>query len=180
MALILLFSVAGDAGRRQRERMKYWLLTLLVIVACSGTLTWIIQKKVVPGFLSGANGEMVADWHAGLTECRKETGSWPDLSDSTKFGDQVYILVGADGRRIPGGFMHSRPSHYHDGRLYDVYQQPMRVTLDGEKLLIASAGPNGAWGDADDVTSDKVQERYQPSTLAQARKEAEARAKKNP
>ena len=32
--------------------MKYWLLTLMVISVCAGTLTWVIQKKVIPGFLA--------------------------------------------------------------------------------------------------------------------------------
>ncbi len=125
-----------------------------------------------------ANEELVADWHAGLSECRQETGSWPDLADPVKFGEQVYIVLGADGRRIPGGYMHGRPSSHRDGVLYDVYQQPLRVTQEGEKLLIASAGANQVFGDGDDVTSDQAEDRYHPSTLAKARAEAEARAAK--
>ena len=48
----------------------------------------------------------------------------------------------------------------------------------GKKLLIASAGANQVFGDGDDVTSDQAQDRYQPSTLAKARAEAETRAAK--
>jgi hypothetical protein len=160
--------------------MKYWLLTLLVITGCAGTLTWIIQKKVIPSFLAHANEELVADWHAGLTEYRKENGAWPDLSDPAKFRDQVYILLGADGRRIQGGYMNNRPNRYEDGVFPDKYSQPMKVTIEGENLLVASAGPNQTWGDADDVTSGKVGERYRPLTLAPARAAAGIRSQKSP
>lgn len=160
------------------ESMKYWLLSLLVIAGCAGVLTWLIQSRVIPGFLATANAELVADWHAAITQCREETGVWPDPADPVKFGEQIYILVGADGRRIPGGYMHARPSFYNNGVLYDIYKQPLRVTREGEKLQIASSGANRQWGDADDITSEGVKERYAPSTLAQARAEAEARTKK--
>lgn len=159
-------------------KMKSWLLFLLVIAVCATTLTWIIRRKVIPRFLANANAEMVADWHAGLTECRQETGVWPDPADPIKFGEQIYIVQGADGRRIPGGYMHGRPSFYANGILFDVYKQPLRVTRDGENLLVASSGPNQIAGDADDVTSDQVQERYRPTTLAKARAEVEARVQK--
>ena len=158
--------------------MKPWLITLLVIIGCAGSLTWLITQKIIPSFLAKANEELVADWHAGLSECRQETGSWPDLADPVKFGEQVYIVFGADGRRIEGGYMHGRPSSNRNGVLYDIYQQPLRVTHEGEKLLIASAGANQLFGDGDDVTSDQAQDRYHPSTLAKARAEAEARAAK--
>lgn len=158
--------------------MKAWILTLLIIPACALILTTLIRQKVIPGFLRSANAEMVADWHAGVTECRQETGTWPDPADSAKFGEQIYIVVGADGRRIEGGYMHARPSFFNSGVLYDVFKQPMKFSREGEKLLIASAGPNKTWGDDDDVSSDQVKERYQPSTLAKARAEAEARASK--
>lgn len=158
--------------------MKHWLLSLLVITGCAGVLTWLIRYQVIPGFLANANAEMVADWHAGLTHCRQETGSWPDPADPVKFGEQVYIVVGADGRRIPGGYMHGRPSDYNNGVLYDIYKQPLRLTREGETLHIASAGANGVWGDADDVTSDQVKERYFPPSLVQARAEVEERTKK--
>ena len=158
--------------------MKPWLITLLVIIGCAGSLTWLITQKVIPRFLANANEELVADWHAGLSECREETGSWPDLADPVKFSEQVYIVPGADCRRIPGGYMHGRPSSHRNGVLYDVYQQPLRVTREGDKLLIASAGANQVFGDGDDVTSAQALDRYQPSTLAKARAEAAARAAK--
>lgn len=158
--------------------MKPWLITLLVIIGCAGSLTWLITQKVIPRFLANANEELVADWHAGLSEFREETGSWPDLADPVKFGEQVYIVPGADGRRIEGGYMHGRPSSNRNGVLYDIYQQPLRVTRDGENLLVASAGANQVFGDDDDVTSDQAKDRYHPSTLAKARAEAEARAAK--
>ncbi len=156
--------------------MKYWLLSLLVIAGCAGTLAWLIRYQVIPAFLANANEEVVADWHAGLSECRKETGRWPDPSDPVKFGEQVYVIIGADGRRIPGGYMHGRTGRYSNGVLFDVFDHPLRVSLEGEKLLIASAGPNQTWGDDDDINSDQAKDRYQPSTLAQARAEAEERA----
>lgn len=158
--------------------MKYWLFSLIVIAGCGGALTWLIRGTIIPAFLASANREMVADWKAGLTECRAETGKWPDPTDEKSFGEQVYIIPGADGRRIPGGYMHARPSRYEGGVLYDVYDQPMRLSFTADSVLLASAGPNRTWGDADDVTSDQFTERYRPSTLAQARAEAEARAKK--
>lgn len=160
--------------------MKYWLLTLMVISVCAGTLTWVIQKKVIPGFLAHANEELVADWHAGITGYRQETGAWPDFADPNIFAGQIYVILGADGRRIPGGYMSNRPNRYEDGVFYDKYNHPMKVALDGENLLVASAGPNRTWGDADDVTSGNVKERYLPASLAQAREAAEARSKKTP
>lgn len=158
--------------------MKKWLLTLLVIAGCAGSLTWVIRYRVIPRFLANANVELVADWHAGLTECHKETGVWPDPGDPVAFGEKVYVIIGADGRRIEGGYMHGRPSNYKNGAILDVYQHPMQVTREGDKLLIASAGANRTWGDADDVSSDWARERYQPSTLARARAEAQERAAK--
>ena len=155
--------------------MKYWLLSLLVIAGCGGTLMWLIRSKVIPRFLASANEEMVADWHAGLTQCREETGSWPDPNDAKTFGDRVYVILGADGRRIPGGYMHGRPGRFFGGQVWDVYDQPMHITVTGETLLVGSAGPNQIWGDADDATSDRVTERYLSATLAQARAEADAR-----
>lgn len=156
--------------------MKLWLLSLLVIVGCGGVLTWLVRQKIIPRFLATANQEMVADWHAGLSECRAETGSWPDVADLATFGGRVFVIEGADGRRIPGGYMHGRPSRFEAGTVYDVYSHPMRFTITGDRMLVASAGANRTWDDADDVTSDMVRERYQSSTLAQARAEAEARA----
>lgn len=156
--------------------MKLWLLSLLVIAGCGGTLAWLLSAKIIPRFLANANQEMVADWHAGLTECRAGTGSWPDAADPVKFGEQVYIIPGPDGRRIPGGYMHSRPSNFNGGQVFDVYEHPMRFTVTGDRLLVASAGANRTWGDADDVTSATARERYQSSTLAQARADAETRA----
>lgn len=158
--------------------MKLWLLSLVVIAGCGGALTWLVQHKVIPRFLVNANEEMVADWHAGLSECRAETGSWPDIADVATFGAQVFVIEGADGRRIPGGYMHARPTRYHGGIAHDVYDQPMRFTITGDRLLVASAGANHTWGDADDVTSERARERYQSSTLAEARSEAQARARK--
>ena len=158
--------------------MKFWVLSLLVIASCSGALAWLVREKTIPGFLTTANGEMVADWHAGLSECRAETGLWPDVSDPVTFGARVFIVEGADGRRIPGGYMHGRPSRFQGGVVYDVYDQPMRFTISGDRLIVASAGANQLWGDADDVTSDSARERYKPSTLTQARAEAQARALK--
>lgn len=156
--------------------MKYWLLSLFVIAGCGGALTFLVRAKVIPRFLASANEEMVADWHAGLTQCREETGSWPDPADAKAFGEKVYIILGADGRRIPGGYMHGRPGRFFGGQVWDVYDQPMRFNMTGETLLVASAGPNQTWGDADDVTSDRVTERYQSATLAQAREQARKRA----
>ena len=158
--------------------MKYWVLSFLVIAGCGGTLTWLIRGKILPGFLASANREMVADWKAGLMECRAETGSWPNPADANAFGEQVYIILGADGRRIEGGYMHGRPSRFHGGTVWDVYDQPMRIAITGETVLVASAGANQTWGDDDDVTSDQVTERYRPSTLAKARAESETRAQK--
>ena len=158
--------------------MKLWLLSLMVIAICGGVLTWLVRQEVIPRFLANANEEMVADWHAGLTECRAGTESWPDIADPVTFGGQVYVIEGPDGRRIPGGYMHGRPSRFQGGIVFDVYDRPMRFTINADSLLVASAGANGVWGDADDVTSDKARERYQSSTLAKARDEAGARANK--
>ena len=158
--------------------MKFWLLSLLVISVCATTLTWLIRQKIIPAFLANANREMVADWQAGLSECRAETGAWPDPAVPDKFGEQVFVVLGVDGRRIPGGYMHGRPSHFQGGIVWDVYDQPMRLTVTGDQLLVASSGANRTWDDDDDVTSDKVIERYQSGTLAQARAESGIRAQK--
>lgn len=158
--------------------MKPWLLTLIVIAGCAGTLSWLIKGTVIPRFLAHANEERVADWYAAITECHAETGVWPDPANAADFGEKIYVILGADGRRLERGYMHARPGHYSNGVLYDAFEQPMKVTRDGEKLTVASAGPDKIWSTPDDVTSDQVKERYQPSTLAKARAAAEERAKK--
>lgn len=158
--------------------MKTWLLTLLVITGCVGTLSWLIKGTVIPRFLAHANEERVADWHAAITECQQETGAWPDPADPVAFGEKIFVIRGADGRRIERGYMHARPGQFNNGVLYDAYDQPMTVTRTGDHLLIASAGPDKTWGTPDDVTSDQFKERHQPATVAQARAAAEERAQK--
>ncbi len=175
------FSLATSPASGTLAQMKPWLLALLVIAACGLTLTWLIRQKVIPAFLASANEEIVADWHAALTECRAETGVWPDPADPAKFGELVFIVPGADGRRIAGGYMHGRASNYHGGIAYDAYSQPLRISVADEKLTVASAGPNRQWGDADDITSALARDRYTTTTLDSARAEAAARtASKKP
>jgi hypothetical protein len=154
--------------------MKPWLLSLIVIGLCAGTFAWLVRKNVIPQFLVSANAECVADWHAALTECRQETGSWPDLADIPDFGSRVFIVKSSDGRRVDRGFMTGRPWHYSNGVLPDAYGEPMRISREGEHLVVSSSGANRTWGDDDDVTSDQVKERYHPITLAEARAAAEA------
>ena len=152
---------------------KLWLISLVVIAACAWTLTWMVRRKAIPRILAHANEECVADWHAAMTECRQETGTWPDPADPTSFGAQVFIIKSSDGRRVGNGYMTGREGAYSNGILFDVYHQPMRVSREGEHLVVASSGANKVWGDADDVTSDQVKERYQPTTLAETRAAAE-------
>ena len=83
--------------------------------------------------------------------------------------------MSSDGRRIGKGYMTGRVGGYRNGIFYDMYGQPMRWSRDGEHLTISSAGKNGVWGDEDDIRSDQVKERYQPTTLSKAREEAEAK-----
>jgi len=154
--------------------MKPWLLSLIVIGLCAGTFGWLVRKKIIPQFLASANAECVADWLAALTECRQETGSWPDLADIPDFEDRVFVVKSSNGRRVDRGYMTGRPWNYSNGVLLDVYHQPMRIAQAGGQLVVSSSGANRVWGDADDVTSDQVQERYQPITLAAARAAAEA------
>ncbi len=158
--------------------VKPYLYAILAIAICAGVLAWTIQRVVVPRFLLEANEETVADWRAGLSECRQETGSWPDLTDARQFGLLMYNVIGADERRIPGGYMHGRTGEFSGGAIYDVYGQPLKMEVKDDQVLVASAGANGVWGDADDVRSDQVKERYQPSTLAEARAAAEQRVAK--
>jgi len=153
--------------------MKPWLLSVIVVGLCAGTLGWVVRYRVIPRFLASANEECVADWHAALTECREETGSWPDLADISDFTNRVFVVKSSDGRRVDRGYMTGRPWSYSNGILFDAYKQPMRITRDGEHVVVSSAGANLTWGDADDVTSDQVKERYQPTTLAKLRAAAE-------
>ena len=74
--------------------------------------------------------------------------------------------------------MNGRSGEFIGGAAHDVYGQPMKIAVVENQVLVASAGPNRLWGDADDVRSDQVQERYQPSSLAEARAEAVQRAAK--
>ncbi len=170
--------LAGGARRGKMADVKLFLWSLLVPAACAGLLAGLVAKVVIPRFLLQANQEMVADLRGGLSECHAETGSWPDLSDPRQFGLLMYNVIGADGRRIPGGYMNGRSGEFSGGMLPDVYGQPLKFSVVGDQVLVASSGPNRIWGDADDVSSDQVQERWQPATLAQARAEAEQRAAK--
>jgi hypothetical protein len=154
--------------------MKLWLLALIVIGLCVATLGRVVRDQVIPRFRANANEECVADWHAALTECRQETGSWPDLADVPDFTSRVFVVKTSDGRRVDRGYMTGRPWIYTNGVLFDVYMQPMRLAREGEHLVVSSAGANGSWGDADDVTSDQVKERYVPGSLAKERAAAEA------
>lgn len=150
---------------------KFWIVSLIAVAACAGVLTREIRDGVIPGFLKNANEEMVADWKAGLLLRHKETGTWPEWTDGKLFSEQIYILVGPDGRRIPGGYMHGRQSSYNpdSGHVLDVFKNPMKITFQGDDCHVASAGPDGAWGTADDVTSDNVKERYFDETVDEAR-----------
>lgn len=158
--------------------MKYWVLTLVVIAACAGILTVVIQRRVFPEFLASANREMVADIDAALTQLRQEKGAWPDFNNPQTLSEQVFVVRGADDRRIEGGYLHGRPSRMVQGVFYDVYDRPLKLTIEQDQLTVASAGANGQWGDGDDVSSTTEKERYEPSTLERARAEAEARVKK--
>ena len=51
--------------------MRPYLYSILAIAICAGVLAWTIQRVVVPRFLLEANEETVADWRAGLSECRQ-------------------------------------------------------------------------------------------------------------
>jgi len=89
--------------------MKSWLLCLIVIGLCAGTLAWLIRKNVLPKFLASANANCVTDWHAALTECRQETGSWPELADIPHFTARVFVVKSSNGRRVDCGYMTGRP-----------------------------------------------------------------------
>lgn len=153
---------------------KFWILSLLAIAACAGVLTQVIRDGVIPGFLKNANEEMVADWKAGLLLRYKETGTWPDQTDAKLFSEHMYFLVGPDGRRIQGGYMHGRESSYNQntGKVVDVFKNPMKLTLQDDQCLVTSAGPDGVWGTGDDVSSDNVKERYLNETVEEARSRA--------
>lgn len=152
--------------------MKFWILSIITVGGCAGLLTWVIRQKVIPGFLDNANAEMVADWHAGLMDRFRETGTWPDQSDPKRFIDDMFLVVGPDGKRIPGGYMHGRESNLN---MVDIYDHPLKFTFSADSCQVTSAGPDGAFGTADDVSSDKVRERYFNETLQEARTALEAR-----
>jgi len=154
--------------------MKPWLLAVILIGTCAGTLGWIVKAKVMPRFLASANEECVADWKVAMTECRTETGSWPDLANSDDFSLRMFSVKSSDGRRIGRGYLTGRPWVFTNGTPYDVYGLPLRVERTGEHLVVSSAGANRIWGDADDVTSDQAKDRFQENTLDEVRKAAEA------
>lgn len=154
--------------------MKPWLTAILVIVTCTGTLAWVVFRKVIPSFYANANAECVADWHAAISESRRDTGTWPDPANVTDFVRKVLAVKSSNGRLIGKGYMTGRIGGYVNGIFYDIYQRPMRWSRDGGHFVISSAGENGVAGDGDDVNSDQVKERYQPTTLEKARVEAEA------
>lgn len=158
--------------------MKLWCAAILVFLGCAGVLSWVVVRKVIPGIYASANVECVADWHAAISEAYQDSRVWPDPSNVEDFIDRIYVVRSSDGRRIGNGYMTRRVGGYRDGIFYDVHSQPMRWSREGDHFVISSAGQNGLWGDADDVSSDQVKEKYHPVTLSQLRAEAEAKLRR--
>lgn len=155
--------------------MKPWTLAFSFIALCTLTLGAILYSKIIPRVYANANAECVADWHAAISESRRDLGAWPDPANVEDFITRVLVVKSSDGRRIGKGYMTGRTGGYVNGVFYDIYRHPMRWSREGDHFIMASAGRNGTWGDADDITSDQVQERYQPTTLTEAREAAEGK-----
>lgn len=158
--------------------MKFWFLALITIAGCAGLLAWVVQRRVIPAFVSNTNGEMVADWHGALVDFYKDAKTWPGITDPKLFAEQIFTVVGADGNRISAGYLHGREYNYDwaTGQALDIYQRPLKVTFSGASCEVQSAGADGVWGNADDVSSKEVREHAIGETLAEARALSAVRA----
>lgn len=152
-------------------------MSIVIIAGTIGAITWLLVERTVPRMLANANEEMVADWKAGLTLRYQETGTWPRQDTLQNFMEDVYILLGANNRRIVGGYMHGRPSKNNGEAIVDVFNTPLRFTFEGDQCRVVSAGPDRIFGTEDDVSSDTARDRYTPATLADARAAAEEDAR---
>lgn len=155
--------------------MRNWILAIATVSVCTGTVVWALEKHAVPRMLASANAEIVADWHEAILQHRAENGRWARIDDPAGFAEDIFVVRGADDRRIPGGYMHGRASVSVDGIACDAYRNPLRFEIDGEVCTVTSAGADGVFGTEDDVTSKTAVARYTPTTLEQARARAAAR-----
>ena len=156
------------------KSMKSWVLALIVCATCASILIFIVLHRVIPAFYANANVECIADWHSALAECRRDTGSWPDPADKDDFMRRVFVVKDSNGKAVRRGYMTGRPWAYRNGVAYDAYDRPIRLSQQDEQMVVSSSGANGIWGDQDDVSSDTARERYQPTSLEQAKEQAEA------
>lgn len=94
-----------------------------------------------------------------LEQYKRDQNSYPPGRDNAGI---VAALYGENPRKKQ--YLESMQSIVHDGEFSDFWKRPMKIEFPpGKPAEVTSAGPNGEFGDADDITSRLAKARWEKS-----------------
>ena len=85
-----------------------------------------------------------------VTDYNKDYGSYPTGGNQSI----AKVLLGDNSRNK--AYLASDSIVMRNGQFVDLWKRPLRLIKDGSGITVLSAGENGAFDDADDITSERA------------------------
>lgn len=132
---------------KRLEAMKrgFTLIEILIAVAIVG----LMASVAVPSVMKSLNSSRERAAEEAVRNIKSSITTWMIDNKKAKPPTDLKVLVVAEGDEEPamdGG----------EGALIDPWGTEFKVEVKGKRFAVVSAGPDGEFGNEDDIRSDKV------------------------
>jgi type II secretory pathway pseudopilin PulG len=136
-------------------------LTIVILSVISLVLSVLFYVFVWPETKKIGTSGFAYVIEDALEQYKSDQNSYPPGAGNAEV---VKALYGENPRKKK--YLESMKSIVRDGEFTDFWKNPMKIEFppeEGAKAKVTSAGPNGVFGDADDITSQAAKDKWDKS-----------------
>lgn len=110
----------------------------------------LLRIFFMPEYQSKGTSKVIYVIELAATDYNQDYGSYPTGGNQSI----ANVLLGDNSRNK--AYLSSDSVVMRNGQLVDLWKRPLRLIKDGSGLTVLSAGENGTFDDADDITSGRA------------------------
>jgi hypothetical protein len=142
--------------------MKSWFIAL----AALPLVAWLfvrVPQKIMPVMLAGGTEQMIAQWRDALLAYKQDHGKFPVQKEELNFGESLISCL-TEENPLGQPYLDLDSVVIRQTLPMDGWNNPLRFDPDntGDDAHIISAGPDGIFNTADDISSRDVKQRHLP------------------
>ena len=110
----------------------------------------VLRIFLMPEYQYEGTSKIIYVIELAVTDYNKDYGSYPTGGNQSI----AKVLLGDNSRNK--AYLASDSIVMRNGQFVDLWKRPLRLIKDGSGITVLSAGENGAFDDADDITSGRA------------------------